>query len=339
MARLQVRTTRNMNLKQLRLVREIVRSNFHVTDAASALFTSQSGVSKHIKDLEDELGIDLFERRGKRLLGLTEPGALVLEMIDRALLEVENIRQLAGSLAKERHGTLTIAATHTQSRYILPKFISEFRRAYEDVEIVLLQAHPREIPNLLLGGKTDVGFATDTLEDVPDLLTFPFYSWDHDVIVPAGHPLLKLPKASLQDVAHYPLVTYDKGLTGRKQIDSAFDKLNLTSRIVMAAIDSDVIKTYVRLGIGVGIIATMAYDPDADAGLHPVKLKTRFDASMTRIAVRRGRFLKDYAYRFIEICAPAVTKEVVSAANAAVSERDENASVAFATSIRTRSNA
>lgn len=305
-----------MNLKQLRLVREIVRNNFVITEAATAQFTSQSGVSKHIKDLEDELGVAIFERRGKRLLGLTEPGALVLKSIDRVLLEVENIRGVTSTFTNEQVGTLKIAATHTQSRYTLPEYISQFRIAYRDVELVLLQAHPKEVPALLLSGECDVGFATDTLEDVPELLAFPFYSWGHVVIVPSGHPLQGTGNVSLHDVAEYPLVTYDQGLTGRKQIDAAFDKLGLRPRIAMAAIDSDVIKTFVKLGLGVGIIAGMAYDPAIDKGLHKVTLKSRFDVSRTCIAIQRKRFLKDYVYRFIELCVPAITKEALAAAEA-----------------------
>lgn len=311
-----------MNLKQLRLVREIVRSNFHVTEAASAQFTSQSGVSKHVKDLEDELGVAIFERRGKRLLGLTDPGAEVLKCIDRVLLEIGNIRNVASTFSNGQSGTLKIAATHTQSRYALPKYLSEFRSRYDDVEIVLLQAHPREVPTLLLSGECDIGFATDTLDDVPDLLAFPFYSWEHEVIVPEGHPLQGRENVTLQEVAQCPLVTYDQGLTGRKQIDRAFEKLALKPRIAMAAIDSDVIKTYVGLGLGVGIIAGMAYDADNDSGLGKVSLKTRIDASQTCFALRRRRFRKDYVYRFIEMCAPAVTKEVILQAEALRDEID-----------------
>ena len=309
-----------MNLKQLRLVREIVRSNFHVTEAASAQFTSQSGVSKHVKDLEDELGVAIFERRGKRLLGLTEPGTEVLKCIDRLLLEVGNIRNVASTFSNGQSGTLKIAATHTQSRYALPKFLSEFRSRYDDVEIVLLQAHPREVPALLLSGECDIGFATDTLDDVPDLLAFPFYSWEHEVIVPDGHPLQGREKVTLEEVAECPLVTYDQGLTGRKQIDRAFEKLALKPRIAMAAIDSDVIKTYVGLGLGVGIIAGMAYDEKNDTGLSKVSLKTRIDASQTCFALRRRRFRKDYVYRFIEMCVPTVTKDVILQTE---SQRDE----------------
>jgi LysR family transcriptional regulator, cys regulon transcriptional activator len=303
-----------MNLKQLRIIREIVRSKYNVTEAAAALFTSQSGLSKHIKDLEEELGVELFQRRGKRLLGLTDPGMHVLSTIDRVLLEADNIRQVASSYAREKGGTLTIATTHTQSRYTLPKVFEQFRRAYENVEIVLLQAHPNDVQAFLLEGRADIGIATDTLEGNPDLLAFPSYSWTHCVVAPKGHPLLHRTDVTLEAVAQYPIVTYHAGLTGRKQIDAAFEKRQLRPRVVMAAIDSDVIKTYVELGFGVGIIASMAFVPARDARLQKVKAQNLFPDSTTSIAVRRGRFLRDYAYRFIEMCAPAVTRDVIRAA-------------------------
>lgn len=310
-----------MNLKQLRILREIVRSKYNVTDAASALYTSQSGVSKHIKDLEDELGVELFERRGKRLLGLTEPGAQVLGIVDRVLLEADNIRQVASKFSDDKGGTLTIVTTHTQSRYTLPQVFTQFREIYKNVEVVLLQAHPGDVPQFLIEGRADIGLATDTLEGNPDLLTFPSYSWEHCVVVPKGHPLLKQSAVTLATLAEYPLITYHTGLTGRRQIDAAFQKHQLRPRITMAAIDSDVIKAYVELGFGVGIIASMAFIPSRDTKLQKLKAAHLFQPSTTCIAVRRGRILKDYAYRFIEMCAPKVTKEVVQAAEEAANVR------------------
>lgn len=306
-----------MNLKQLRILREIVRSKYNVTEAASALYTSQSGVSKYIKDLEDELGVELFERRGKRLLGLTDPGVHVLSIVDRVLLETDNIRQVASKFAEDKSGTLTIVTTHTQSRYMLPKVFTQFRDMYENVEIVLIQAHPGDVQHFLIEGRAEIGIATDTLEGNPDLLTFPSYSWEHCVVVPKMHPLLSKKEVTIETLAEHPLITYHKGLTGRKQIDAAFEKHQLRPRIAMAAIDSDVIKTYVELGFGVGIIASMAFVPSRDTKLQKVKAPHLFQPSTTSIAVRRGRFLRDYAYRFIEMCAPKVTKEVIRAAEEA----------------------
>ncbi len=303
-----------MNLKQLRLVREIIRTNFNVTEAAASLFTSQSGVSKHIKDLEDELGVTIFERRGKRLLGLTEPGREAVRSVDRLLLEAENIKQIAGRFAQSASGTLTIATTHTQARYALPPLIKAFREEFPDVDLVLQQGTPREIASFLSGGSADIGLATETLEGVADLLTFPYYSWRHIVVAPPGHPLLDATPATLEAIAAFPIVTYDKGLTGRPQIDAAFGDAGLTPKITMAALDSDVIKTYVALGLGVGIIAEMAFDVARDTGLRQVEGPDLFGPTTTSIAVRRGRVLRGYAYRFIELCAPAVTEDVIRSA-------------------------
>ncbi len=303
-----------MNLKQLRLVREIIRNDFNVTEAAASLYTSQSGVSKHIKDLEDELGIALFIRRGKRLLGLTEPGAEVVKVMDRLLLEADNVKRVASHFADSSRGTLTIATTHTQGRYALPSVLSLFRERFPHVTLVLLQAHPREIPKLLIEGQAEVGMSTDTLDDVPDLLAFPYYSWRHAVIVPEGHPLTQTQELTLERIAEYPIVTYDHGLTGRRQIDKAFENRGLTANISMAALDSDVIKTYVALGFGVGIIAQMAYDKVQDRGLRLIDKPEFFETNTTSIAVRRGRFLRSYVYRLIEMCTPDISEDIIRAA-------------------------
>lgn len=300
-----------MNLKQLHLVREIIRSDFNVTDAAASLYTSQSGVSKHIKDLEDELGVALFVRRGKRLLGLTEPGHEVVKVMERLLLEADNVKRVASHFAGSDQGILTIATTHTQGRYALPSVLSRFREKFPQVSLVLLQAHPREIPRLLSEGIAEVGMSTDTLDNVPELLAFPYYTWRHAVIVPDGHPLAGVKSATLERIADYPIVTYDRGLTGRQLIDKAFDKRGLAPSVSMAALDSDVIKTYVALGFGVGIVAEMAFDKSQDRGLKLIGSPELFEAATTSIAVRRGRFLRSYVYRFIEMCSPALTEDVI----------------------------
>lgn len=306
-----------MNLKQLRLMREIVRSNFNVTEAASAVYASQSGVSKHVKDLEDELGVVLFRRRGKRLLGLTEPGEQVLKFVDRVLLETDNIRRVANELSGAKTGTLTIATTHTQSRYALPKLFVTFRQLYPDVEIVLLQGHSREVPAMLVDGRADIGLATDTLTDVSELITFPSYSWEHCAVVPRDHPLVAMKNVTVADIAEFPVVTYERGLTGRNQIDRAFADAGADMKVSLSALDSDVIKTYVELGFGVGILASMAYDSQRDRGLRKLNTNRLFEPSTTSVAIRRGRFLKEFAYRFIEMCAPTATREAIEQAEEA----------------------
>lgn len=303
-----------MNLKQLRIVREIIRANFNISDAADAIFTSQSGVSKHVKDLEDELGVSLFERRGKRLLGLTEPGAEVVKVIDRLLLEADNVKRVASQFVDSDSGTLTIATTHTQGRYSLPSVIAEFRKIFPQVNLVLHQASPTEIASILIRGRAEVGIATDTLDGIPELLPFPCYSWRHVVVVPNGHALLRADRVTLDLLAEHPIITYDRGLTGRSLIDGAFERAGLYPQVTIAALDSDLIKTYVALGLGVGIIAEMAFDAEHDRGLSCIDVRNLFGLATTSIAVRRGRHLRGYVYRFIELCAPAITESVIRAA-------------------------
>ena len=304
-----------MNFQQLRIIRETLRQGFNLTDAANALLTSQSGVSKHIRDLEDELGVEIFVRRGKRILGLTEPGTEVANAVEKILLETENLEQLASSLAGSATGTLTIATTHTQARYALPKVITQFKKAYPKVRLNIRQSTSNDVANVLLESKADLAIATDSLEENASLLTFPFYSWEHAIIVPSGHPLTALKTLMLQNVAEHPIITYEEGLTGRARIDLAFQSEALEPDIAMAALDADVIKAYVAMGMGVGIIASMAFDADRDTGLVLIPGKGLFRQSTSSIAVKRGRFLRDYVYRFIEMCSPALTESVVRKAH------------------------
>ena len=306
-----------MNFQQLRIIRETVRRNFNLTDAAQALLTSQSGVSKHIRDLEQELGLEIFVRRGKRLLGLTEPGREVVAIAERVLLETENLMQVSQQFSKSDTGTLTIATTHTQARYALPRVIARFKTAYPDVRLVLHQASPKEIAQVLLEGRTDLGIATDALEDHPGILTFPYYTWSHGVVVPRNHPLISLgKKITLEAIAEHPIVTYDEGLTGRARIDEAFEAAGVVPDITMSALDADVIKAYVELGLGLGIIASMAFDPERDKDLALINCAHLFKASTSSLAVRRGRFLRSYVYRFIALCAPEITEAVIRQAEA-----------------------
>lgn len=303
-----------VNFQQLRIVRETVRRNFNLTEVANALFTAQSGVSKHIKDLEDELGVELFVRRGKRLIGLTDPAKELVEIIDRILLDSRNIKRIAEQYSNRDQGRLTVATTHTQARYVLPPVVTAFKRAFPKVHLVLHQATPAEIVSMLLDGQADIGIATEALASEPDLVSFTYYTWHHVAIVPAGHPLESLGKPTLEVIAEYPIVTYHDGFTGRAAIDRSFAKAGLAPDIVMSALDADVIKTYVESGMGVGIVASTAVDPVRDKGLRPLETSQMFGSHTTRIAVRRGHFLRSFACRFMELCSPALDEQTVRTA-------------------------
>lgn len=303
-----------MNFQQLRILRETVRRDFNLTEVANALFTAQSGVSKHIKDLEDELGVELFARRGKRLLGLTEPGKELLPIVERILLDTQNIKRLGEQFAQQDTGHLVIATTHTQARYALPPVVTRFKQAFPKVHLELHQCGPEEIVSLLRTGQADIGIATEALESEADLVSFPFYTWRHAPIVPDGHPLLAVAPLTLEALAEYPLITYHPGYTGRARIDAAFARAGLIPDVVMSALDADVIKTYVELGLGVGLIASMAYHPTRDAGLHLLDTPDLFEVNTSRLALRRGHYLRDYALRFILECAPTLTVEQIKAA-------------------------
>jgi LysR family transcriptional regulator, cys regulon transcriptional activator len=303
-----------MNFQQLRIIRETVRQNFNLTDVANALFTSQPGVSKHIKDLEDELGVELFIRRGKRLLGLTEPGKELVVIVERMLLDARNIKKLADQFTQKDQGQLTVVTTHTQARYALPKVVTTFKQEYPKVHLALHQGSPQEIVQQLLSGEADIGIATESLDTESELVTFPYYDWHHAILVPAGHPLLEVQPLTLAALAEYPIVTYHTGFTGRSKIDRAFAEANLSPDIVMSALDADVIKSYVELGLGIGIIAPGAYNAAKDSDLRLIEAPDLFALNTTRIAVRRGHYLRGYAYRFIELCAPLLTEANVRAA-------------------------
>ncbi len=302
-----------MNFQQLRIIREAARCNFNLTEVGNALFTSQSGVSKHIKDLEDELGVELFVRKGKRLLGLTDPGRELMVFVERILLDANNIKNLVDQYSHRDEGQLTVVATHTQARYALPQVITEFKKSFPRVHLKLHQAGPGEIVTMLLNGEADFGVATEALHDVTRLDSFPYYSWHHAVIVPVGHPLEKIQPLTLAALAEYPIVTYHEGLTGRAKIDKPFADAGIKPDIVMSALDADVIKTYVELGMGIGIIASMAFNPAKDTDLHLINCEHLFDTNTTYIALRRGHYLRSFAYRFIELCSPKLNEAVIRA--------------------------
>ena len=310
-----------MNFQQLRAVREAVRQGFNLTLVADVLHTSQPGVSRQIRELEDELGIAIFERAGKRLTGLTPPGKTVLPIVLRLLHDARNLRHAGDEFALQGSGTLTIAATHSQARYALPMAVRDFSAAHPQVALHLHQGSPKQVAELLLEGVADIGVATEALAEYPALVALPCYQWTHSVIVPASHALATEAQRgvplTLARLAQFPIITYEPGYTGRSHIDEAFKRQGLVPNLVLSAMDADVIKTYVELGMGVGIIAAMAFDEVRDAALHAIDARHLFASNMTRLAVRRGAFLRAYVYSFISTFAAPLTRQVVDAAMAA----------------------
>jgi LysR family transcriptional regulator, cys regulon transcriptional activator len=313
-----------MNFQQLRIIRETVRRSFNLTDVAGVLFTSQSGVSKHIKDLEYELGIEIFVRKGKRLLGLTEPGRELVVIVERMLRDAANIKRLADQLSQQDEGQLTVATTHTQARYVLPRVVSEFKKIFPKVHLKLHQGSPDEIATLLQEGRADIAIATESLADSGEVVSFEYYRWHHAIMVPEGHPLEHAGELTLDLIAQYPLITYHEGFTGRASIDRIFADAQLQPDIVMSALDADVIKSYVELGLGIGIVASMAFNPLKDTGLRLLDSQHLFEENVTRIALHRGHYLRGFAYRFIELCAPALTqayvRETIASTDAVIEE-------------------
>jgi LysR family transcriptional regulator, cys regulon transcriptional activator len=307
-----------MNFQQLRSVRETVRQGFNLTTVAEALHTSQPGISRQIRELEDELGVEIFVRAGKRLTGLTPAGERVLPWVEKLLLDLDNLQQAGDDFRLGDTGFLSIAATHSQARYALPATVHEFRATHPQVQLQMHQGSPDQIAQMLLTGVADIGIASHVLADNPDLVALPCYRWTHSVVVPAGHPLLDGP-LKLERIAEHPVITYDVGLTGRGSIDNAFDRAGLSPRVVLSAMDADVIKTYVELGLGVGIMASIAFDEQRDGHLRALDARDLFSINTTSVAVRRGGLLRRYAYDFIQAFAPHLQREVVMQAQAAPS--------------------
>ncbi|HRO59582.1 MAG TPA: CysB family HTH-type transcriptional regulator [Burkholderiaceae bacterium] len=294
-----------MNLQQLRFVRETAQHGFSLTRAAQAIGTSQPALSRGILELEAELGVDVFVRHGKRILGLTEPGKAVLARAERVLAEVAGIEQVTADFRARDTGELRVATTHTQARYVLPAVIGEFRRRYPAVRLTLLQGSPKQITELVLARQADFAIATEVPEDQDDLLAIPSYDWEHVVLVPAKHPLAGQTPV-LQALVKYPLITYVEEFAGRRRIDRAFAEAGLKPDIVLAAVDSDVIKTYVSVGLGVGIMADLGYDAAQDKGLVAMSAGALFGTNRVKLAVRRDAFLRGFALSFIELFAPEV---------------------------------
>ena len=296
-----------MNFQQLRIIREAARRDCNLTDVANALYTSQSGVSRHIRELEDELGIELFVRHGKRLLGMTEPGKELLKIAERMLGDADNIRRLASAFANRQNGRLHVATTHTQARYALPRAVKAFRQHFPDVQLELQQGGPDEIVRLLQSGEADIGVSSEQLEQSENLVAFPYYTWHHCILVPADHPLTRIGQLTLAHLAEWPLITYQTGLTGRARVDEAFANAGLQPEILLTAQDSDVIKTYVELEMGVGILADMAFDPRHDLGLAKLDASHLFATHTAWIGLKKGQYQHNFVWEFIRLCNPALS--------------------------------
>ncbi len=303
-----------MNLHQFRFVQEAARRNLNLTEAAKALHTSQPGVSKAIIELEGELGIEIFARHGKRLRRITEPGQHVLRSIELIMREVGNLKRIGEQFSAQDHGTLSIATTHTQARYVLPVPVARLRESYPKVNISLHQATPHEVARMVIDEVAEIGMATESLADYPELVTLPCYEWQHVLVMPHGHPLAQKERIGLDDIAHEPLITYHPSFTGRTKIDAAFAARRLQPHVVLEAIDSDVIKTYVRLGLGVGIVAEMAMrdDPLGDLLVRPAGYL--FGQSVARVAFKRGAYLRNFVYKFAELLSDRLSRELVARA-------------------------
>lgn len=304
-----------MNLHQFRFVQEAAKRNLNLTETAKALHTSQPGISKAILELEEELGIDIFVRHGKRLRRITEPGLRVLESIDVILREVGNLKRIGDEYAMQDAGTLSIATTHTQARYVLPEPVAALRKKYPKVAISLHQGTPEQVAQMVLDEVADIGLATESLSDFPDLITLPAYEWHHVVVMPAHHPLAQVPRLTLEQLAAEPLISYHPSFTGRKRIDQAFAQRGLHPTVALEAIDADVIKTYTRLGLGIGLVAEMAVKDDpmmqnqGDLVWRPVG--HLFGPNMARIAFKRGAYLRQFVLTFAELISDRLTKAMI----------------------------
>lgn len=299
-----------MKLQQLKYLTEVARRGLNVSEAAEILHTSQPGVSKQIRSLEDELGVQVFVRHGKRLVEITEPGKAVIAIAERILAETNNLRRAGEEYANENVGSLTIATTHTQARYALPRIVTAFKKRYPRVNLVIHQGNPTQIVEQTLAGEADFCVATEAIALYPELVSMPVYQWNRCVVVPPRHPLLRKP-LTLEALAGHPIVTYDFAFANRSLVQKAFEARGLQPNVVLSALDADVIKTYVELGLGVGIMAKMAFDEKRDRPLRAIDAAHLFESSTTRLGVKRGAYLRRYAYEFIELFAPHLPRSLV----------------------------
>jgi LysR family cys regulon transcriptional activator len=302
-----------MKLHQLRYISEVARQELNISQAALALHTSQSGVSKQIQLLEDELNLQIFHRKGKRLTGLTEPGKIILNLAERTLREMDSIRRVGEEFSHETGGTLTIATTHTQARYRLPKIIRNFMQTYPNVKLNIHQGPPAQVVDQVVSGEADIGIATEAVSAAAELASLPCYQWNRCVIAPPGHPVLDESPLTLADIARYPLITYDFAFTGASQVNQAFSREGLMPNVVLTAIDADVIKTYVSLGLGIGLLAAMAYERERDVNLGMIDASHLFPPSTTYLGLRRGAYLRGFVYGFIQLFAPQFDRRAVDA--------------------------
>jgi LysR family cys regulon transcriptional activator len=303
-----------MKLQQLRYLCEVANQGLNLSKAAEMLHTSQPGISKQIRLLETELEVDIFVRNGKRVVNVTPPGRAILQIAERMLRDAKNLKQVGQDYANEATGSLTIATTHTQARYALPPAIKHFTARYPKVKLILRQGNPTQISELVTSGDADIAIATEAIELFDELVMLPCYQWNRCVIVGHRHPLLKLDELTLEAIAQYPIVTYDFAFTGRSKINQAFDSKGLVPNVVLTALDADVIKTYVELGLGIGILAQMAFEPKRDKHLRSIDASHLFAPSTTRIGISRNSYLRGYVYDFIEIFAPHLNHAVVKTA-------------------------
>jgi LysR family cys regulon transcriptional activator len=303
-----------MKLQQLKYIWEVAHHDLNVSVTAESLFTSQPGISKQIRLLEDELGVEVFARSGKHLTHVTPVGEIIIERAGDILRKVDSIKQVAQEFSSEKTGSLSVATTHTQARYALPDVISEFIRRYPDVALHMHQGSPLQIAEMAANGQVDFAIATEGLDLFSDLIMLPCYDWNRCIVVPKYHPLTELESLTLESVAKYPIVTYVFGFTGRSKLDDAFSRVGVEPKVVFTATDADVIKTYVRLGLGIGIIAKMAYAEMRDDALVALDASHLFEPSTTMIGCRRGTFLRRYMYEFIELFAPHLNQQIVEGA-------------------------
>jgi LysR family transcriptional regulator, cys regulon transcriptional activator len=304
-----------MNLHQFRFVQEAVRRNLNLTETAKALFTSQPGISKAILELEEELGVDIFMRHGKRLRRVTEPGLEVLKAVEIIMREVGNLKRIGEQFSKQEAGTLSIATTHTQARYVLPGPVALLRRRYPDVQVVLHQGTPDQVARMLLEETADIGLATEALSNYSELITLPCYEWQHVVVLPRGHVLAGVERPTLEQLATEPLVSYHSTVTGRSRIDAAFARARIQPKVALEALDSDVIKTYVRVGLGIGIVAEMAVRDDGpDSDLVSIPAGHLFGVNVSRVAFRKGVYLREFVLTFAELLSDRLTRALIQRA-------------------------
>ena len=300
-----------MKLQQLRYIWEVAHHDLNVSQTAQSLYTSQPGISKQIRLLEDELGVEIFSRSGKHLTRITPAGESILRTAGEIMRKVESIKSVAQEFCDENKGSLALATTHTQCRYVLPHVISSFIGKFPDVALHMHQGTPMQISELAADGTADFAIATEAMELFSDLVMMPCYSWNRSIVVPKDHPLAQVSNLTIEELSKLPIVTYTFGFTGRSKLDDAFNAQGLIPRVVFTAADADVIKTYVRLGLGVGIVASMAYDEKLDSDLVAIDASHLFEASVTKIGFRRGSFLRGYMYDFIEMFAPHLTQDLI----------------------------